>query len=528
MKLNLLSEHTIFQFSRGAVLVFILGFIIRLFAFHNTYLIPPDGTLYISQARGLYYGQWQSVTSCGLSYLSNYSIFIAAAYTIFHNWVIAGMSVSLFFGFATLIPLYLLFKCFFDERISVLGTLIYAFIPVFVGDSADVIRDPTYWFFSVLGLYLFLFRIDRKNYLYLLFSSLSFLMATWARVEAFLFVIVSCLYILAINKKQRIQKFAIFITPIVFIIIFTISGASLFHISIHRFNRTGEILHKLPYALHQYKILSKDMAYLAQKEHKRNLPFFLPEARNNIWLIAMGTLLNRALEAFFYPYFLIFLIGLAGIKEKIKNDLRVFYLTLLTGFAVLLLYFHILQTWMIYYRFLAIVIFPAFIFAGYGLEKIMNWMETKFNFKKSASFVIVFILIFIAALPKNLKARRADKIVFKQIANVLVEREGNNEEIKVSTSFHIHRWISFYSNLKYKGNPCPEPTYDNSWEKYANDYGKLLLDLKKRGIKYFLWEEKYWPAGKFNADAMPYRSHFKLIGKWYHRDTGRMELYAVK
>ena len=54
------------------------------------------------------------------------------------------------------------------------------------------------------------------------------------------------------------------------------------------------------------------------------MEYFLPEARNLIWLIAFGTLLNRFLEAFFYPFVVFYIIGFWGIRKKIRSDSRIF------------------------------------------------------------------------------------------------------------------------------------------------------------------------------------------------------------
>ncbi len=121
------------------VLIFILGLVIRLFACQHTFIVNPDGVYYIHQARAIYYGEWSSLTSCGLRFLSNYPFFIAGAYAIFHHWVVAAQFVSLFFGSITLIPLYFLCRRFFDRDISALTTLVFALLPVFVARSTDVV-----------------------------------------------------------------------------------------------------------------------------------------------------------------------------------------------------------------------------------------------------------------------------------------------------------------------------------------------------------------------------------------------------
>ena len=103
---------------RAAILVILLGFAIRLFCFQYTYIVNPDGVLYIHQARAIYYGLWDSVLGCSLGFLSNYSILIVGFYKIFGDWVVAAKSVSFIFGSVTLILLYLLLGRFFNNNIT--------------------------------------------------------------------------------------------------------------------------------------------------------------------------------------------------------------------------------------------------------------------------------------------------------------------------------------------------------------------------------------------------------------------------
>ena len=91
-------------------LVFLLGLALRVFTFQNTHIINSDGVLYIHQARALYYGNLDALVSCYMSYISVLPFFIAGAYTVVHDWLIAGKIVSLFFGFFTLFPIFFLLK----------------------------------------------------------------------------------------------------------------------------------------------------------------------------------------------------------------------------------------------------------------------------------------------------------------------------------------------------------------------------------------------------------------------------------
>ena len=323
-----------YSYLRIVILIILLGFTIRLFSFQYTYIINPDGVLYIHQGRAIYYGLWNSILTCSMSYLSNYSILIVLAYKIFGDWEVAAKSVSLFFGTITLIPLYFLLDRFFRKEITLVATLVFALIPVFVDKSVDVVRDPVYWFFSVLGLYLFVSQIEKRNYLYLILSSLCFLMAAWARIEAILFVLVSFIFILFVRQDRKIQRTSIFSIPIVLILLLGMFGLMISNISVNDFHRGYEVMTKLSSPMIEYGNLRHSMAELMNKPLDDNLPAFLHKARNLVWLIGIGTLFKYAVAAFFYPFFFIFIIGLGGIWKRIKEDRRILYLALIAASAL--------------------------------------------------------------------------------------------------------------------------------------------------------------------------------------------------
>jgi len=522
---DLFSDNKYYYF-RISILIILLGFAIRLFSFHYTYIINPDGVLYIHQARAIYYDIKDSILTCSMRYLSNYSILIVLAYKIFGDWVVAAKSVSLFFGTITLIPLYFLLDRFFKKEIALVATLAFALIPIFVAKSVDVVRDPIYWFFSVLGLYLFVSQIEKRNYLYLILSSLFFLMAAWARIEAILFVLASLIFIFFVRQDRKIQRSFIFAIPVVLVLLLGIFGIMISNISVHDFHRGYEIKTKFSAPIIEYKNLRQSLAELMNQPLAHNLPAFLHKARNLVWLIDLGTLVRYAVRSYFYPFFLIFIIGLAGVWGKIRKDRRILYLSFIAVSALLLLYMHVLQTWMMFDRFFAIFILPSFIFVGFGLEKIVLFFRSRLHLKKSMVLSILCLLILICALPKSLKPREADKLVFKEIGELIADREGNDKEIKVATSTHSIRWISFYANLKYKGAPCPQKNHDLE-NIIGKSYKEFVQNLKTRKIRYFLWEEKHWPGHRFDFMDRCNPKDFIKLGHWNHPDTGRLILFKV-
>lgn len=513
---------------RQVLLIMILGFVVRLFAYHYTLIINPDGALYINQARALYYGEWGNVVSCSMGYLSIYPLLIAGVYAILHDWVIAAKSISLLFGSMTLVPLYLLLRRFCERKISALGTLIFAVTPVFVDRSADVVRDPIYWFFLVLGLYLFVRHMDSRRYgTFLFLSCLAFLVAGWARIEAVLFIIVSCGYLLVLRRENRLKKLGAFVLPVVFVLLIVVSSILVLDAPAMDVLRIGEIGEKLYAPIIEYGELRVYLAEIADQPTMSTFEFFLQSARRLVWFVALGTLLIYTIKAFFYPFFLIFIVGLGGIWTRIRRDPSVSYLFLLSVAALILLYFHILQSWVIAARFFALFILPSFIFIGFGLEKIIHLIRSRLKIKETAVFTLICALVLAVSLPKILKPRELDKVVFKRIGELIGEREGNGQPIPIVASLNTIRWISFYANLDYPGVACPQP-YDDFTRIVGTDYRQFTRNLKKRDTRYFLWEEKRWPAKEFDFVKRKDPKRFFEVGRWSHPDTGQMILFEVK
>jgi len=511
---------------RMVILVIILGFVLRLFACQYTYIINNDGTIYIHQARAIYYGLWSVVNSCTVNYLSLYPILIAATYGILGDWVASAKTVSIFFGTVTLIPLYLLTKRFLKAEISILVTLIFALTPAFVTVSVWGVRDPLYWFFSVLGFYFFTGQIGKGNSWGLFLSSISFILATLSRIEAILYLIVSCSRLLVIGEEQKFKRLAIFLLPPALLLFFFLVGQMIINPSGINWHRLKDVPSNLLASTANYQQVRVHLKEFLSHPPAGIPSGFFDNARTLFWFIALGTIMNNTVEAFFYPFFLIFIIGLMGrgTWEKIREEKNVRYFAILAVSAVVVLYVYVFINWEMVNRYLALLILPSFIFLGFGLEKIIHFLKSRFRLKEHVVLSLVVLAIMVSALPKDLSSREADKLVFKEIGETIARREGNSREIEVLVLGDSRRWISFYANLSFKGAPCPDK-YKDYEEIVGNSYEQFVQNLKTRNIKYVVWEEKRWPRQSFDFMGSMDSKNFVILGSWSHRDTGRIILF---
>lgn len=507
--------------------VVLLGLAIRLMAWTNTQVVNPDGTLYIHQAKAIYFGHKEALF-CGYSFIASYPVLVAGVFGIVQDWIFAARLVSLLFGTAALIPLYFLLRRFFDNHISALGTLVFGMLPVFAGSSVDMVREPVCWFFLILGLYYYLKASEGDTSYPMLFSSLSLLMAAWARIEIFLFIVVSLLYLLLVKQEKQIRKFIYFAGPLIFFM--SVLGLYLYinrnsTLMIHlRFN---EFIDRLVFFYIQYKALRDTLKNETFLHRHQMVGLFISAARNNAWLVNIGILLNRVLETLLYIFALVWAVGLPGIWQHMKRNIQARYLVVLSIGSILLLFVQIFSTWWIEYRHTYLLIIPSFIIIGYGLERILLYLMQRFKLGRIAAFSILSLIIILSTLPKNLQPRDTDKLIFKEIGESIAKHKSGIGAAYISTPVTIHQWISFYANLSYPGDFCPLPVKANCWEFNADSYDQFMRHLTENRIKYLVWTEKQWPAEKIDFSQVQHHLHLKELGRWNHPMTGKIILWEI-
>ncbi len=535
MKFGTIVRRIFSQISAKAWLVILTGLGLRLWVVLHTAIINPDGALYIHQAMALYFKNWGGLKTCGLTFISAYPVLIAGAYCLVHDWIFSARLVSLFFGTAMLVPVYLLLKEWSREDSAILGLLVVAVTPVLVSNSAELVRDPISWFFLGVGTLAVIRQAKTHSPWPLLVASLCFLFAIWARIEAVLFPAITLGYLLSVRESRRTINFLMFLSPFLAIVILSLAGRVVSGLSFNDLHRGHEIAGQFIGPVRQYLQLTESLENLVWSSPDPYMAYFLPEARNLIWLIALGTLLNRFLEAFFYPFVVFYIIGLSGIRRKIRSDTRLLYLAILTVSGLALLYMHTLQTWMLYYRFFGIVMIPGAVLCAFGLERLLEIPPKRLHVQPAAVFWIILVFIVGAALPKNLEPPDPDKTVFIQIAETVIQNspasfspaDGESPGIRIATSQHTQMWISFYANLHLPETPpCPLDTA-NCWESFPDDPGQFYARLRQNKQNFVLWEEKNWPFHSFTLPDPADRHIYKELGRWYHKDTGKMILYAV-
>jgi 4-amino-4-deoxy-L-arabinose transferase-like glycosyltransferase len=495
------------------VVALVIGFFLRLYAFEHCYVINSDSVYYIYQARAIANNMWNAAQSCGpYHFVSIYPFLIVLFHNFIGDWMVAAQVTSLFFGIITIVPLYFLLRRFFSHTIAGIVALIFACNPFFVRESTEIMKDPVFWFFSVLGIYLFIKAADKGKGEIFFLSSFSFCLASLARIEGLVLYSGSLLYLFF--RKERDYKHIIsFGLPIIAIILVAFSsffiskgGRSLWDIYFSPRLQTisSQVLLANPFS----NPFTKKLEELNDLRMEFVPPGFFKWVQKTLWILAFGVLLMRAVPAFYFPFFLLFLAGIKGIKKEMGKEALIFYLFLLSVLSFVFLYIFVLKVWVMEKRYTAVFLFPSFIFVGFGLLKLIDFLERK-GLGKKATVLILSILIIASTLPENLKDHRKDKLPFREIGEYIAA-EGQVEKAAIASSSAL---ISFYTHRHVDNLICPAPVVDYE-ELIKKQYPDLITFLKANRIDYFVWEEDRWKGSSYDfLESVNVREMSKL-GKW--------------
>jgi hypothetical protein len=508
--------------------VLMVGFGIRLYACLNIYIINPDGVHYIYQAKSIYYGPWADITACQVKSLSNLPFLIAAFFPIFQDWVVAARAVSMVFSFATLIPLYFLLNHFTDKQTSSLTTLVFAMIPVFVSRSADIVRGPVFWFLLTMGLLLFIKNLDKpcrsRFQSGLFFSAICLLLATWTRIEGAVFLAGAGLYIIVFDAQRKITKLLSFASPVLIIGIGIMATSPFVGKSLFQTLKLEQITTEVVAFGEHYEAVRNELQKLAY-QYNDYLAEFIKKTRSIVWFLPIALIINYSLEGFFYPYALILAIGFVGIGKRIQQDRRILFFLLTAMLSIVVLYVHLLNNWMIFNRFLAILIFPTAVIIGYGVDNTLCFLKERFGLKPYTAFWVMAACILLAGLPKNLSPIEKDKVVYARIGQIIAERKTPDEIVKIaSAKSNAYMWAFFYAHRYYPGPLCFKAYNGEILEKYD----KFVKHLNAKKVRYVLWEEKEWPHDRLDFLSSPHKEDFRLLGQWHHRDSGKLMLFELR
>jgi uncharacterized membrane protein len=479
--------------------VLLIGLFIRLYVFEYTHVINKDGILYINQAKAIYNGDWELAKKCGYDFISLYHLLIPLFYAIFGDWVISAKVISLLFGTATIIPLYLTMKNFFDSSIAFLTALIFAVSPFFVSNSVELIKDPIFWFLSYMGIFFFAAAIVKDKNYFLAFASFFYLIASLARFEAVVYLAASILYLLVL-KERRTERILIFGLPVIITIFFSTILLYYKNVNLWDFYLKPRISH-----------------FINQLSEQLINSNFIQKS-----IYALKELLVNLLKIIYFPFLPFFIIGsFIFRKENKKNPYLLFFVFLLflSFFALYLFY---LKFGLLSSRYVALMLLPAFVFFSLGIKRFILFLSQK-NFMQKTISGLLCLYIIVFTLPSNLKHKRLDKLVYKEIGEYISQVEKN---LKVKVLAPDPR-VMFYANLHSPEIECTTflPGYEHIKN---NNYSEMVKILKEKEIRYFVWQNKKWIDTKYDFLSTFKKEEFKEIKSWEDTNQGKLILFEIK
>jgi 4-amino-4-deoxy-L-arabinose transferase-like glycosyltransferase len=344
--------------------------------------INSDGVLYITSAKEFAKGHVKE--GFRISRMPFYPLLIVFFQSIVRNWVAAARLVSLTASALTIIPLYLLTKKLFEQKVALWACVAFAISPLPNHLSVEVIRDPAYVFFFAWTIYFAHDAVESNKLWFFLMAGAFSLFAFLCRMEGLILfpcLIVFFLYIACKDAEKRkiifkgmLLYLAIPIVILSSFLLYLQSKDRFFFARIKHFNKLSYIKYHLQDLLEGEFLQNYKMIYSRMEVFEQTLPRnrgglnFAEVARHHMYAVYFIGLLEGFFNAIFPPYIIPLVVGLR--KSRLRRYAFLFFV--LTCYLVLL-YFSYIKRDTLRVRHLlapALLVYPLI---GLGLHRIANY-----------------------------------------------------------------------------------------------------------------------------------------------------------
>ena len=393
-------------------------------------------------------------------------------------------------------------------------------MPCFVIYSYKVIRDPVYWFCSLSGLCLFVAYLHNKKWYYVPLSLLFFIIGAWARVEGCLYLITSLIFIFYVNKVNKKIIFIIVLSCITLFVCKWVFSLYL-DVSILKILPYEKLYNRIKYTVQNYELLRDFIKKFEDYETGGKFHYFFSNTKNLLWWIAIGSLLQAIVKALYFPFFVILCIGFYKITERIKKDIRICFLFFNILGGIVILYMQTIFNWAIATRYIALLLFPSFVFIGYGIEAIIKFIESKkyIIIVKYSTFILAIFILLITSNKNFFRRRNQDNIVYREVGQYIAKIEKYRKRVEVAGSFKRINLIHFYANLDYPGVTC-FPYKNRLLEKKLTP--NIILTTN---VDYYIWDKK--SSSKISLELIKESKYFKELHRWNTKKRGEIVLFKV-
>ena len=462
-------------------LLVIIALIPRIIVFLQPQIITIDGTLYVKMAKLFSEGEYGGIPG---SYFSLYPFMIFLLQKLIGDWELSGQLISIALGTLTVIPIFLLGRSLYHERIGWLAAIFYITLPNLLRFDTQVIRDPTLWFFILFTIWL-VWEGNKKNQPILFaLASVSAGLGALTRVEGFIVWGILGLY-LAFRKVTVISTKRKLLNLILFILIFPLLlSIILFSLKTNSTDMAFGEMTSFSFkfiAVHTQTILKPQdpIGAIGEKSY-HSLPTISQDSLELVsrhrFVVAIAEVVYKFIKA---ANLLVILI-LLGVWKRKKERFQSsdWYLSYIFVALFIMSIFYARQLYYFSTRHGLTLLLPTLFFAGHGLEFLAESFSRGLNRLTSGwSFVrkyllhllmIFFILIFLA---QGITFKRTDKFIQREIGLWLKEN-GYQGSVVMGPKEFLR--LAFYADGRFLEMP-------NSWEQAVestrkNRVGILIID----------------------------------------------------
>lgn len=462
----------------------------RIYAFFQTPIISNDGIYYVQLAKLFSEGKYDefltitTLNTLGTVNFNLYSFLLFLVHSLLKDWQLSGQLISVALSTLTAIPIFLLGRSLYNEKVGWLSTLFYIFLPDFLRYGSDVIRDPTNWFFVAMTLWLVWSGIQKNQLICFSLASISAGLGVMTRVEGVILWGALALFV-AFKRVSRISLrrkvfsvlllvsfFPLLISPI-FLILKGDSSETPLRVMVWN---SIDIVERRTRAIFDPSYITPRIdpnIYRSLSIISKN---FLELADRHRIMVAVSEIIYKFVKS---ANLLIILVILGLWKKKKEgfetSDWYLLY-TLMVLFVVSLLY--TLQTYYFSTRHGLTLVVPGLFFASYGLVSVGEILFRKLNPFFSGGWItkkyfppiltLCFLIIFIL---QGISSGRMEKRYLKE-AGLWLKEKGYQGSVMMGT-IKFSR-LAFYADAQFL-------EISDSWEKvvegiHRNKVRVIIID----------------------------------------------------
>lgn len=473
----------------------ILGLLLRLAALHLTPVVNPDAAEHVEASKAIYFGRVELLRG-GNRVVNLYTLSVATAYRIVPDWIMSSRLVALMFGILAIVPIFFVAEKFFEKEVAVLCATLYVLNPYFVSLSVEVTKEMPFLFFLAIALYLVLVTLERPKRRWPPFlAGLTLLSVALTRIEGSILLFGTLAY-LALSKHVRGKAVLSFAIPL---IVFSLAAL---------------VAQNGPYSLWQTYIRPRLETYglLGEFWHHGLRPF-----APYLWraLCFFPLFCARFVKILHPPFLLFFLIGLCSVCLRTTKEGRPLrYLLVFTFLSISYLFLFYVAFGFLSSRYLVPTFFLGLILCGMGIERIVSLLKMR-GLEGKKLYLWLFIALFLLTVPVNLKPKRYEKLVFKEIGDFIRERE-RGEQVEI---LGPDPRIEFYANLD---STKPKYLFHSYHEVEGMDCETLKVQMKN--FRYFVFQRRSWPKSSCPRPGDGLRE----VRTWHDPYKGEFTVFEVE